>query len=170
MSTSKILGQKDVIGSDRLQATISTAPGEEWYWRIGYISDAAYTNGQVSLEIQVTYDVIFMDREDLGRSLWQYFDAAYAHHCKLIKESEGKRPVNTIEFKDTGQRDVKKEEILFDRDPAKQERLPPISPFSTTLSSPTGTLSSSSQTQQTNPDKHTVPPSWVVIRPKALGS
>jgi hypothetical protein len=92
MATSFLLGQKDLIGSDRTQALINTAPAEEWYWTMMYVSDAAYTNGTLVTDIEITYDVILFDRQDLDHSLEGLFDQVHAQRCKLL--SDAKQPYN----------------------------------------------------------------------------
>jgi hypothetical protein len=92
MSTAKITGQKDLLGSDRTQAIINAAPSEEWYWNIMYVSEAAFTNGVLLFDVQLTYDVIFFDRQDLDHSLTLMFDEIHAYRCKQL--SDVKKPYN----------------------------------------------------------------------------
>lgn len=101
ISTSKLSGQKDVMGADKLEGIVGAAPGEEGYWVIGFSSDAAYTNSQVSCELEVTYDVIFSDRQDNNRSVTQHFDAAFRERVKLIAEAKDRKPQSArVELKD----------------------------------------------------------------------
>jgi hypothetical protein len=98
MKTSELLGQRNLEGSDRTQGLISGAPGEEWYWIITYVADAAYTNGQVVIDIQLTYDVEFFDRNEIDRSsvegkqIHALYDEIFAIRCRQL--SEHKQPHN----------------------------------------------------------------------------
>jgi hypothetical protein len=63
MSSALILGQKDILGADRLQADISSGPNDEWFWTVvvqSVINMA--TANDIHLSATVTYDVEFFDR------------------------------------------------------------------------------------------------------------
>ncbi len=85
MKTSTIVGVKDMEGADQLQALISGTPSNEWFWNIGIISGAAYTNYNLELEIQVTYDVEFFDRAQINRSTLEFIHKAYLANCVAIE-------------------------------------------------------------------------------------
>lgn len=93
MSTAKILGQKDVLGPDRLQSVINTGPLDEWFWRIITAPDTdVSTNTYMVVTLIVTYDVEFFDRQPKDRSsVMRYFDLAYYENCKTIVAEQKKR-------------------------------------------------------------------------------
>lgn len=82
--TSDLTGNRDVEGSDRTQALISAAPGEEWYWIISCVSDAAYTNGQVVFDVQLTYDVEFFDRTEIDPAVEKLYDQIFELRVKQL--------------------------------------------------------------------------------------
>lgn len=93
MSSAKILGQKDVLGPDRLQSQVTTGPADEWFWRIITAPDNdVSTSTLMIVTFQVTYDVEFFDRQPLDRSsVSVHFDRAYYEHCKLIIAAKSQR-------------------------------------------------------------------------------
>lgn len=90
MKSATILGQKDVLGSDRLQSTVATAPNDEWFWRIITVTDNDISSiAFVAVTLAVTYDVEFFDRQPLDRpAVMKYFQAAYMQNCREILEKE----------------------------------------------------------------------------------
>lgn len=82
--TSDLTGNRNVEGSDRTQALISAAPGEEWYWIISCVSDAAYTNGQVVFDVQLTYDVEFFDRTEIDPAMEKLYEQIYELRVKQL--------------------------------------------------------------------------------------
>jgi hypothetical protein len=84
--TSKFTGNKNVEGSDRSQATIASAPGEEWYWIVSAVSDAAYTNGQVVFDFNITYDTELFDRYELDPTALDLYEQIYKHNCDMLSK------------------------------------------------------------------------------------
>jgi hypothetical protein len=84
--TSALTGNKNVEGSDRSQALISAAPGEEWYWIVSAVSDAAYTNGQVVFDFNITYDTELFDRYELDPTALDLYEQIYKHNCALLNK------------------------------------------------------------------------------------
>jgi hypothetical protein len=99
MATSKLTGNKTPEASDRTQALISTAPGEEWYWILTYVSDGNYVTTFVVMDVQITYDVEFFDRNEIDRSslAGQQAEALYEqlYQLRVKALTEAKRPHNT---------------------------------------------------------------------------
>jgi hypothetical protein len=98
MATSKITGNKTPEASDRTQGLISGAPGEEWYWILTYVSDGAYVTTFIVMDIQITYDVEFFDRNEIDRSSLegQQSEALYEqlYQLRIKALGEQKRPHN----------------------------------------------------------------------------
>lgn len=90
MKTATILGQKDVLGSDRLQSTVLTGPSDEWFWRaITAPDNDVSTNTMYCVTICVTYDVEFFDRQPLDRpSVNEFFQKAWLANCRLILDKQ----------------------------------------------------------------------------------
>jgi len=88
MKSGTILGQKDVLGPDRLQAVINTGPADEWFWRAALVPDNdVSTNTYCVLSFDCTYDVEFFDRKPLDRSSVMYYHKlAWLENCRLIAE------------------------------------------------------------------------------------
>jgi hypothetical protein len=136
MQTSKILGQTNLEGSDRTQGLISGAPGEEWYWIITYVSDAAYTNGQIVIDAQTTYDVEFFDRNDLDRStmdgkqIHSLYHEIYQIRCKQLLERKKPHnadlPVNWSKYGVAPPPDVRPESKEDDYIPVTKPKLVPL--------------------------------------------
>jgi hypothetical protein len=85
MKTSTICGIKNMEGADQLQALISAGPANEWFWNIGIISGAAYTNYFTDLDFIVTYDVEFFDRAQINRSSLEAIHKAYLANCLAVE-------------------------------------------------------------------------------------
>lgn len=79
--TSKLSGQKDFSGSDRMQALVTADPADQWYWAMVYVADAAYTDMNIVVDAQVTYDCEFFDRLEINRSSLALFDKAFELRC-----------------------------------------------------------------------------------------
>jgi len=98
MATSKITGNKTPEASDRTQGLISGAPGEEWYWILTYVSDGNYVTTFVVMDVQLTYDVEFFDRNEIDRSSLEgkQIESLYRQICDIrIKNlQEAKKPHN----------------------------------------------------------------------------
>lgn len=62
MQTSKMVGQKDVLGSDRLQASVGSGPSDEWFWGLNFQTSYNETKtNNLWVRATVTYDVEFFD-------------------------------------------------------------------------------------------------------------
>lgn len=79
--TSKLSGQKDFSGSDRMQALVTADPADQWYWAMVYVADANYADMSVVVDAQVTYDCEFFDRLEINRSSLALFDKAFELRC-----------------------------------------------------------------------------------------
>lgn len=88
MKTSTVTGIKDLEGADQLQALISANPVNEWYWNIGFASQATYIDMHLALEYIITYDVEFFDRAMINRSslVWKHIKSAYLERCAEHRE------------------------------------------------------------------------------------
>jgi hypothetical protein len=98
MATSKLTGNKTPEASDRTQGLISGAPGEEWYWILTYVADGSYVTSFVVMDVQITYDVEFFDRNEIDRSsiagqqIQHLYDQIYQVRVKELQET--KKPHN----------------------------------------------------------------------------
>jgi hypothetical protein len=68
-SVSEILGVKDVEGADRLQATIAASPAEQCLWSIIGRTVDSVTATTVEINVLITYDCEFFDRQVQTQSL-----------------------------------------------------------------------------------------------------
>jgi hypothetical protein len=90
ISTSKILGAKDVEGPDRLQALVSANPAKEWFWIVSIASTTDMSTLNVArITTTLTYDVEFFERAaNLGYTLTDLWEAAFQRRCKELSESK----------------------------------------------------------------------------------
>jgi hypothetical protein len=68
-SVSEILGVKDVEGADRLQATVAASPSEQCLWSIIGRTVDSVTATTVEINVLITYDCEFFDRQVQTQSL-----------------------------------------------------------------------------------------------------
>jgi len=87
MSSALILGQKDVLGPDRLQSFVSTGPSDEWFWSIvvqSVINMA--TANDIHLSATVTYDIEFFDRTGtLSPAVTELLSQIYKIRCTELE-------------------------------------------------------------------------------------
>lgn len=106
MKSATILGQKDVLGADRLQSQVTTGPADEWFWRVVNSPDTDFsTHNMFATTVTVTYDVEFFDRQPLDRSsITKHHEAAYLENCRQILEKnkliEFERASSAARFED----------------------------------------------------------------------
>jgi hypothetical protein len=107
MNTAMQVGQRSLVGADRLQALVSGAPSEEWYWLVVFQSDAAYTNINLEWHLQITYDVEFFDRPTVNQALesWKHIKLAYIARCRELEAEQQQEAKRKEERKDAILRD-----------------------------------------------------------------
>lgn len=98
MATSKLTGLKAPEAADALQSVINTGPAEPTYWMITYVADGNYVTSFVVMDIQMTYDVEFFDRNEIdrstleGKTIESLYEQIYNIRCESL--AEVKKPHN----------------------------------------------------------------------------
>jgi len=101
MATSKLVGIKAPEASSELAALISAGPAEPTYWMITYVSDGNYVTSFVVMDIQMTYDVEFYDRNEIDRSsldgkqIESHYEEIFKLRCKTLADAKEKKPHNS---------------------------------------------------------------------------
>jgi hypothetical protein len=103
ISTATITGQRGMVSVDRLTATVSASPAEEWYWIVAFRSDDAYSSVNMNWIARITYDVEFYDRAYLGLSSLTAKAVRAAYHTRVKEQLSGKADT-PVESKDSGER------------------------------------------------------------------
>jgi hypothetical protein len=86
-SISEILGVKDVEGADRLQALVTASPSEQALWSIIGRTNDSITATYAQINVLITYDCEFFDRQVQTQSLYQKMQAiAERKHLAEVKE------------------------------------------------------------------------------------
>lgn len=96
----EISGTRDIEGSDRFQAVVSTSPTEVCSWIIVWNSSVAQSNEQTTFHITVDYDAEFYDRNPLDRSAASYllFKKALRARFLELRDRESKRLTSRKEY------------------------------------------------------------------------
>jgi hypothetical protein len=96
VTTSEIVGAKDVEGADRLQAQVSASPSERWLWAIAGMSyDPGVTSVTVTIEVRVSYYAEFFDRKVVTQSL---YDDEKSEFTKFTRPPALKQPSSPFTF------------------------------------------------------------------------
>ena len=88
MKTSQVTGIKDMEGSDRCASAVSTNPSAHWYWHVGYVMDASYTDCAINFTVTITYDVEFFGRFYAPRSTLAGYYMQKAVQARLIEQRQ----------------------------------------------------------------------------------
>jgi hypothetical protein len=86
-SISEILGVKDVEGADRLQAQVTASPAEQCLWSIIARTVDSVTAAYAVINVVITYDCEFYDRQVQTQSFYQKLQAmAERKHAQELKQ------------------------------------------------------------------------------------
>jgi hypothetical protein len=86
-SVSEILGVKDVEGADRLQALVTASPSEQCLWSIIARTVDSITAAYAVINVVITYDCEFYDRQVQTQSFYQKLQAmAERKHAQELKQ------------------------------------------------------------------------------------
>lgn len=77
----------NTVNADRMQALISSGPAQVLYWKVGIVS-RAYTTVSTTIQVDVTFDCEFFQRNQLDKSTQDLVAKAYLQRCRYLHMEE----------------------------------------------------------------------------------